>query len=70
MTMEIMVHHAMQLIVVADHQKWGQVSRAYLAPLAAIDILVTDAAPPEELHEALAAAHVEVLVAAPRSWPR
>jgi DeoR family transcriptional regulator of aga operon len=65
MTMEIMVDHAMQLIVVADQQKWGQVSRAYLAPLHAIDILVTDAEPPEEVREALAAAHVEVLVAVP-----
>lgn len=64
MTMEIMVRHAMRLIVVADQHKWGQVSRAHLAPLEAMDFLVTDAEPSPELREALATANVEVVVAA------
>jgi DeoR/GlpR family transcriptional regulator of sugar metabolism len=36
-----------EVIVVADSQKWGHVGPAYLAPLEAIDTIVTDAdAPP------------------------
>jgi DeoR/GlpR family transcriptional regulator of sugar metabolism len=63
-TMDIMVRHATQVIVVADHTKLGQVSFAQLATLDAIDTLVTDAPPPDELNEQLAAAGVTVLVAA------
>lgn len=62
-TMDIMVRHATQVIAVADRGKLGQVSFAQLATLDAIDMLVTDAVPPEELGEQLAAAGVTVLVA-------
>jgi DeoR family transcriptional regulator, aga operon transcriptional repressor len=64
-TMDIMVRHATQVIVVADHSKLGRVSFAQLATLDAIDTLVTDAPPPDELAEQLAAAGVNVLIAAP-----
>jgi DeoR/GlpR family transcriptional regulator of sugar metabolism len=63
-TMDIMVRHATQVIVVADQSKLGRVSFAHLATLDAIDTLVTDAPPPDELNEQLAAAGVTVLIAA------
>jgi len=41
-----------QTILVADHTKCGCVSTAFVAPLSAVDILVTDtSAPPDFIHE-------------------
>jgi DeoR/GlpR family transcriptional regulator of sugar metabolism len=66
-TMDIMIRHAAQVIVVADCSKLGQVSFAQLATIDAIDTLVTDALPPDDLHQQLIAAGVSVLVAAPHT---
>lgn len=39
----IMAERAGEIVVVADHSKIGQVSRAHIAPLSAVSILITDA---------------------------
>ena len=60
-----MIASARRTIVVADASKFGRNAFAHIAPLSAVDILVTDASPPAELRQALSQANVEVLVAAP-----
>jgi DeoR/GlpR family transcriptional regulator of sugar metabolism len=50
-------------IVVADASKLGVSAFAQIAPLSAIDILVTDGSPPAELSRALSEANVEVVIA-------
>ena len=58
-----MIGAARRTIVVADASKFGQRSFAHICPLAYVDVLVTDREPPGELAEALASAHVQVIVA-------
>ena len=60
-----MIASARRTIVVADASKFGRNAFAHIAPLSAVDVLVTDAPPPAELSHALSQANVEVLVAAP-----
>lgn len=51
-----MVEHAREVVVVADHSKLGQVSRALVAPAAQVRTLVTDrhaTGPPPELCAAI-----------------
>jgi DeoR family transcriptional regulator, aga operon transcriptional repressor len=62
--MEIMIEHALRVVVVADHTKFGQVGFARLAGLEAVDVLVTDQPPPEEFRRHLRPAGVELVVAA------
>lgn len=57
---EAIVRAARRVVVVADSSKFQQESLVAFAPLDAIDLLVTDAAPEGALAEALAAADVEV----------
>jgi len=52
-----------QIIVVADHTKCGRVSTAFVAPLTAVQTLVTDAAAPPEFVAALTERGVRVLIA-------
>lgn len=59
----LMAEAAHALVVVADQSKFGSVCLAPLGTLAQIDVLVTDAPPPPELREALAAARADVVVA-------
>jgi DeoR family transcriptional regulator, fructose operon transcriptional repressor len=59
-----MIASARRTIVVADASKFGRNAFAHIAPLSAVDVLVTDAPPPAELSHALSQANVEVLVAA------
>lgn len=54
---------AEQVVVVATHQKMLRYALARLAAFDAVDILVTDATPPPEIAEALAAANVKLIVA-------
>ena len=49
------------VIIVADHSKCGRVATAFLAPLSAIDVLVTDAAAPQEFIAAAKETGVDVL---------
>jgi len=52
-----------RVIVAADHSKFDHKKAMVLGPLDLIDVLVTDRTPPEPLRTALAAAHVDVVVA-------
>ena len=62
-----------QIIVVADHSKWGVVSNFQIAPIEEIDRLVTDAAFDRGAFESLEAHRPELLIAAPHEvlgkWP-
>lgn len=58
-----MICAARRTIVLADASKFGRSSFAHIAPLARIQILVTDEAPPSDLAHALEQARVEVIVA-------
>lgn len=58
-----MIASARRTIVVADASKFGHNTFAQIAPLSAIDTLVTDATPPPDLSQALRQANVEVIVA-------
>jgi DeoR/GlpR family transcriptional regulator of sugar metabolism len=55
-----MIDCAHQLVVVADHTKFGQTAGFTVARLAEIDTLVTDRRPGPPLGAALAAADVAV----------
>jgi DeoR/GlpR family transcriptional regulator of sugar metabolism len=58
-----MITSARRTIVVADASKFGFNAFAQVAPLNAVDILVTDADPPADLRQALTQANVEIMVA-------
>lgn len=55
---------AEQVVVVATHQKMLRYALARLAAFDAVDVLVTDAPPPQEIETALNAAGVKLMVAA------
>jgi len=55
---------ASQVVVLADHTKWGMVSLSSYAPLSAVDTLITDEAMPEATREAAAATVGRLVVAA------
>ncbi len=57
------VRAARRVVVVADAEKLGRELLVSFAPLDAIDVLVTDAAPDAELAAALSDAEVEVWLA-------
>jgi Transcriptional regulators of sugar metabolism len=57
-----MITSARRTIVVADASKFGYNAFAQIAPLSAIDVLVTDVSPPPDLSQALGQANVEVIV--------
>jgi len=52
-----------QIIILADHTKCGVVSTAYLAPLSAMDVLITDEKTDPDFLEALKSEGVAILVA-------
>jgi DeoR family transcriptional regulator, fructose operon transcriptional repressor len=54
-----------QIIIVADHSKWGVVSNFQIATMDEIDIFVTDEAIDSSANESLAMHTVESLIAAP-----
>ncbi|MFT3974097.1 MAG: DeoR/GlpR family DNA-binding transcription regulator [Amaricoccus sp.] len=58
-----MIRLARRTIVLADATKFTRSAFAAIAPLDQIDMLVTDAEPPEELRAVLAAAGVETIIA-------
>ena len=59
-----MMDRAARVAVLADSSKFGRRLFAQIADLGRADYLVTDAPPPHDLHDALRARDVEVLVAA------
>ncbi|WP_029145238.1 DeoR/GlpR family DNA-binding transcription regulator [Microbacterium luticocti] len=60
---QAIVAAARRVVVVADASKFGDESLVRFARLDDVDVLVTDAAPPGDLAEALTAAGVEVWIA-------
>jgi DeoR/GlpR family transcriptional regulator of sugar metabolism len=58
-----MIACARRTIVLADASKLGVGEFAQIAPLDAIDILVSEGSPPADLSQALSQAHVEMIVA-------
>jgi len=58
-----MIAAARRTIVVVDTTKFGYNAFAQIAPLSAIDILVTNSPPPADLSQALSQANVDVIVA-------
>lgn len=63
MTDRALLNIGRRVILVADHTKCGRVSPAYVAPVTAIDILVTDNLAPPEFVSALEERGVQVLIA-------
>lgn len=61
--MAAMIAAARRTIIVADMSKFGRIGFAMVAALDRIDVLVTDATPPEELGKALEEAGVTTVVA-------
>ncbi len=54
---------ASETIIVADHTKFGRVSTVFVAPIDAIDVIVTDAAAPADMVAALRNAGIDVRIA-------
>ncbi len=63
-TNRALLRSARQLVVVADHTKWGIVGLSTIAALGAADVLVTDTGMPIEARETLSE-HVGDLIIAP-----
>jgi len=51
-----------QVIILADHTKCGAVAAAFVAPISAIQVLVTDQGTPSDFQQALKASGVQVVV--------
>jgi len=68
-TNRAMVGSAHQLVVLADHTKWGVVGFAQIAPLTAVTTLVVDDGLPDDARETLGE-HVGSLVLAPGASAR
>jgi DeoR/GlpR family transcriptional regulator of sugar metabolism len=60
-----LISYARRTMVLADASKFGVGAFAQIAPLGAVDILVTDSSPPPELGQVLIQAGVQVVVAPP-----
>lgn len=60
----IMLRHANRRIVVADHTKFGNVSYAFLAQIADVHMIITDAPPPPAYQERLRDIGTELVIAA------
>ncbi|RPJ01258.1 MAG: DeoR/GlpR transcriptional regulator [Chloroflexi bacterium] len=58
-----MLKSARQVIVVADGSKFGQTTFASIAPLSAVDTVITDPTAPLDIVEQLCAMHIEVIIA-------
>lgn len=52
-----------QVVVVADHSKWGTISTAFLAPLSSVHTLVTDSGVDPEMVDAMREHGVTVVIA-------
>ena len=63
MTDRTILAHGGQVIIVADHTKCGRVSTAFVAPITAMQVFVTDAKTPSDFIEALTHRGIKVLVA-------
>ncbi|MBY5435663.1 DeoR/GlpR family DNA-binding transcription regulator [Rhizobium leguminosarum] len=59
----VYLRRATQKVVLCDSTKFKRMSLVHIAPLQQFDMLITDAMPPADLADALAAAGVEVRIA-------
>jgi DeoR/GlpR family transcriptional regulator of sugar metabolism len=57
-----LIRNARQRIVVVDSSKFGRTTFAAVAPLSSIETIITDSGLPPELHQALRAQGIEVLI--------
>ena len=62
-TDRVIIQSAPEVILVADHSKFGQVSTALVAPIAAVNTLVTDSAVDPEVLTGLRELIVNILIA-------
>jgi len=62
-TDRLIIRSAPEVILVADHTKFGKVSTAFVAPVAAVHKIVTDSKVPIEIIESIRALGVEVIIA-------
>jgi DeoR family glycerol-3-phosphate regulon repressor len=62
---QAIIANARNVLLVADHTKFGRSAMVRLGPISQIDVLITDQAPPEPIAEILAAADIDIIVAAP-----
>jgi DeoR/GlpR family transcriptional regulator of sugar metabolism len=63
MTDRAILKAGQEVILVADHSKFGRVATAFLAPLESVHTVVTDAATPPDLLDALRERGLRVIVA-------
>lgn len=63
MTDRAIIDMAQQLILVADHTKFGKVASAYLAPLSRVSILVTDSQTDSEMLDRIREMGIKVILA-------
>lgn len=61
-TDRVIIQSAPEVILVADHTKFGKVSTAFVASLTSIHKIITDTATPSEIVEALKRLDVEVFI--------
>jgi DeoR/GlpR family transcriptional regulator of sugar metabolism len=57
------IHIGREVIVVADHSKWGTISTAFLAPLSMVHMLVTDSGTDPVMAEAMREQGIHVVIA-------
>jgi DeoR/GlpR family transcriptional regulator of sugar metabolism len=62
-SINIMLRNANRRIVVADHAKFGAISYVFLAHLADVDVIVTDASPPPAFRQHLERVGTEIVIA-------
>lgn len=60
---QALIANSRKRVVLLDSSKFNRMSVVCVSPFEGIDILITDAQPPDNLREALRAANVEILVA-------
>jgi DeoR family glycerol-3-phosphate regulon repressor len=61
----VYIERAAQIVALCDSSKFGRLSMARVGTLEELDILITDAEPPQNLREALERANVVIMVADP-----
>ncbi|HEY8346487.1 MAG TPA: DeoR/GlpR family DNA-binding transcription regulator [Symbiobacteriaceae bacterium] len=62
-TNRALIQSARQVVVVADHSKFGQVSLSRICPMDQVDVVITDSATPARYREALEQQGIRVILA-------
>jgi DeoR family transcriptional regulator of aga operon len=61
-TDRVIIHSAPEVILLADHTKFGKVSTAFVAPLTAVHKIITDTGTPKAIISAILAEGIEAIV--------